>query len=488
MIVKSNILGPNGKPLTTHRRTFDAATQGKRAYGIHAPNLGPRSSLDDSLQALRDRSRAAHRNNALHEAALEKNAINEIGDGFTVSSTCEDKAVRDDLNSLWQYFCESIDTNGLHNFNGLLLQAALNRDLSGECFGRAIRRKPTSRLKVPLQVQLLEADQVPYSKTDLANNVVQGIQYIGPHRTGYWVHPFHPSDATIESNEPVFINQAEMFQHCRPPRIGQVRVSPRGMSSYIRLHTLNEYDDTELVRKRNRASLVGVLTMEDFGEGEPDFDENDFERNKYFVNEIGSFMSLPPGEKADLHDADNQGNGYFEYAKSQLMQIAQGYNLPYPHFSGDWSGLNDRLVRAINEPYHRMLRTYQKNFDIHQVIKKIYRWFVDTCILTGLVPVRDYGKRPEYYRTFEAYADPHLHLHPVQDAQATNENVANHRSNVFRAAAERGDSLEHNMRRNIEGAKLFDDLCAELGVTPEQALAFIAKQNSHKPNEPKTLS
>src|SRR3546814_10589511 len=87
---------------------------------------------------------------------------------------------------------------GTLDFYGLQAQVARCMVIGGEAFVRFRLRRKTDGLTVPLQLQVLEGDYVPFDKNeDLGGGayIEQGIEFdrIG-RRVGYWMFRQHPGD------------------------------------------------------------------------------------------------------------------------------------------------------------------------------------------------------------------------------------------------------------------------------------------------------
>ena len=132
--------------------------------------------------------------------ACEAFAANLVGDGIKPSSLIEDRDLRDRLQRLWLAWTDEADADGLTDFYGLQAMVAREMFVAGECFVRLRPRRAEDGLTVPLQLQLLQSEMLPFEKTETAangNRIRCGIEFdaIG-RRVAYHFRRRHPGDST----------------------------------------------------------------------------------------------------------------------------------------------------------------------------------------------------------------------------------------------------------------------------------------------------
>ena len=137
------------------RMRYDAAGDGPRSLGWSAPESSPRSLLTGQLDTLRRRSREQARNNPLCASILHALTSNVVGTGMR-------PLIADpDLQRLWRAWSGECDAHGSLDFGGLQALAFGEMVEAGECLARLRPRRPEDGLSVPLQLQLLEPEQLP---------------------------------------------------------------------------------------------------------------------------------------------------------------------------------------------------------------------------------------------------------------------------------------------------------------------------------------
>ncbi len=472
----SNIVGVDGRPIR-RSQAYEGATNQSRAMTWNAPGIGPNRALASAVGPLRNRTRAGYRNSLLLRSGINKNVTNEVGKGFTLISVCKDDGFKTELNALWKIVATQLDPWGDMNFGAIIDLSVRSRRMSGEVFIRRLRRRSSANLAVPIQVELLESDLCPISlnkKLKNGNRIIQGIEFRGKVKVAVWFYKSHPDDgiemASLFDLERVPIK--DVIHHYKQTRPGQVRAEPDAAVALLKDKTFGDYDDAELVRKKNRAAFTGFLYREQFEEddwdfnpttGKPLYDDSGKSAENNSVD-VGTMLRGVPGEKLQLFEGDNTGQGYKDYIRWQALQLGAGQDVPYPLLTGDWSGLNDRLVRAILNEYRRGIGFDQENLSGFQVAYGIWRWVVESAITTGRLSAPGFANDPYQYLALDIRFDAFKHLHPEQDINTRRKAVDSHISNVESEAADYGHDLDDNMRRNAKAKKRWQEICKEEGV------------------------
>jgi lambda family phage portal protein len=480
------IVGVDGQPLRRSAAAYEGATGAPRSYGWSAPGIGPNRAILYGGKTLRDRARGGYRNSLLLRSGVNKNVTNEVGSGFTLISTCPDDDFRRDWNALWKVSQNQLDPWGVMNFGALLDLTTRSRRMSGECFVRRVRRRLSSGLEIPLQIEVLEADLCPLDlnrRISARRRIIQGVEFDGKQRVAYWFYKAHPEDGieSVSLNDVERVPARDVVHHYHPLRPGQVRAEPETAAALLKDRTFADYDDSELVRKRERSAFTGFLYREGGGTedfaydpatGKSLFDDGEKAGESETVRS-GTMLRGVPGEKLELFSGDDTGQGYKDFVRWQALQMAAGQDLPYQLLTGDWEGVNDRLVRAILNEYRRTIRFAQMNLSGFQVAFKIWQWAIDEAVLVGRISAPQFSKNPYRFYSVDIRPDAFKHLHPEQDINARNKAIGNNISNVEAEAAEYGRDLDDNMRRNAKAAKRWIEICKQEGIDEPASMSGL---------------
>ena len=465
-LAKSGFVGPDGKPLRLANYAYEGASPGRRTAGWFAPQSGPNAALEQDLNTLRARSRASIRNNPWLAKGIGSLVANEVGTGIVPRFTAPDADFRKAALELWNDWADEADADGVLNIYGLQALAVRARKEGGECFVRLRPRRLEDGLAVPLQVQVLEAEMVPVHHNVPAKNgqneIRQGIELnrLG-RRVAYWMHRQHPGEraGTISTNDLVRVPADVVIHHYLPLRPGQLRGVPDTAQALIKAFSFDKYDDAELTRKETRAQYTGFIRRPDYGEDEYKYDpftgdtlSKDADGVPMTDLQPGTFPNLFPGEEVEMFPADDLGGAYADFVRQQMMGIAAGLGMPYELLTGDYRGINDRLVRAILNEFHRQVEQWQDHATIFQVCRGISAPWIDTAVLAGQLPAPDYASRRKQYQRVEWRPQAWAYVHPLQDVQAKKEAVKSGFESRAAVVAARGWDVEEVDRQNAEDA------------------------------------
>lgn len=436
---------------------YDAAGMGRRMKGWNPPSSGPNKAIT-GLQNIRNRSRDIVRNDWAGKSGVRSWTTNLIGTGIVARfNKITDKAKKILYRKLRDDWARQCDADGVLNEYGQQTLATKSWLTSGEVFARLRYRRPNSGLAVPLQVQLIESDQVPLLDADTWPGMPSGhrlrsgieLNRIGQ-RVAIWMYREHPGDepgsASISIDKLVRVSIEEMIHVFEPERPGQLRGVPDFASVITRLRNVGDFDDAVLDRQKiaNLFTLF-VTKMQVPGGGMADVDpltgqfiKTDSSGMPMVGLEPGTAQELLPGEDVKFSNPPEAGTTYSDYMRSQHLGTAAGQGLPYEVMSGDIKEVSDRTLRVIMNEFRRYAEQRQWQVLIPMWCQKINDAWVDAGVLSGAIAASDAEalKAPQWAPQGWAY------IHPVQDVQAKQTEVEagfRSRSSVI---AERGDDPE----------------------------------------------
>jgi lambda family phage portal protein len=252
---------------TAVRARLEGAMAQRRLRGWQPPLENINSLVASGGPRLLARSRELVVTNGYAANACEAFASNLVGDGIKPSSLIEDPALRDRVQRLWLAWTDEADADGLTDFYGLQAMVAREMFVAGECFVRLRPRRAEDGLLVPVQLQLLQSEMLPFEKTETAangNRIRCGIEFdlIG-RRAAYHFRRRHPGDSTdqrVAAPDTVRVPAEDVLHIYRPIDAGQIRGLPHVAPAMVRLFLLDQYDDAELDRKKTAACDMRRLT------------------------------------------------------------------------------------------------------------------------------------------------------------------------------------------------------------------------------------
>jgi len=399
--------------------SHEAAGRGRRFLSWRPWDTSPKRE-HMNLAVLRARSRDACRNNPIARAAIDRMVTDIIGTGVSPKPMAASGSLRMQLIDTWEAWSLTCDADGQTDFYGLQYLALRAMLESGEVLGLL---EHDARHDIPLSIRLLESDHLPFKNERLGNGhvIVDGIELdTRGRRVAYWLHPHHPNDFDIIDNTPVRVPAHRVLHLFESTRPGQLRGVPVLAPVLLRLKDLDEFDDAQLVRQKIANLFVGFITkpapdpgVELIGPGNTPLPDDPAEQPP-LVFKPGVLQELQRGEGLEFSTPPGTSTGYQEFTRHQLHLIAAALGLPYPILTGDYSSVNDRVVRvAINE-YKRRAEALIRHVLEPQLCEPVRRAWVDAGILSGVLPA---GEAVQMKRTLWT---PHgwPYIHPVQDIQA----------------------------------------------------------------------
>lgn len=423
---------------------YETVGSGRRSLSMRAPNYGPNAALAYAGPQLRSQAREADRKNGIAHTMADRLVANMIGTGI-VPQPPSPKARK-----LWKEWTDQSSPDGTLDFYGQQAQIARAMVVSGEVFGRLRLRRPEDGLVVPLQVQLLESDFVPFDKNEIVGNtgryIRQGVELdaIG-RRAAYWMYRNHPGDRLVIPNfdpMPQRVRASEVLHvyDAFSARPGQVRGEPWITQALAKLKDLDAYDDAELVRKKTAALLVAFIrrnvpegmSAEELAEAWGDSAEVE-DGVGGITLEAGTGQYLEPGESVEWSNPQDVGGQYEIFMRQQFRLLAASAGLLYEQLSGDFSDLNDRTWRAAFNEFKRRCEMWQHHLIVFQFCRPVWARWAALARMMGLLTEEE---APD---TVPWIPEAWPYINPVQDIEAITAEIRAGLSSRSKKASERGE-------------------------------------------------
>jgi lambda family phage portal protein len=466
--------------------------------GWRAPTVSPNTAILYGLTTLRDRSRAATRNDGYAKGAIDRLVTNIIGTGIKPLSQADDAPFRKQAQALWLRWTDESDADGLLDWYGQQSQAVRAWLEGGETFVRLRPRLLSDGLSVPLQVQVLEPELCPHTYNTVmptGNRVRAGIEFnpIGG-RVAYWFYQSRPGDLQDIDRSQLRRVPAEAVVHLYDPlRPGQLRGVPHLTQALIRLHELDKFDDAVLLRQQLANLFAGFVERPASSLGDPEAilpltglpTENDADGRPMLSLEPGIFQELGPGEKVEFSKPPDAGSGYADFSRQQLFHVAAATGVPYETLTGDMSKVNDRTVRVILNEFRRRIMAWQHQIVAFQLCRRVWSAWLDRAYLSGALTMPPaYLTNPDPWARAKWIPQGWPYLQPVQDVEAKRMAIRAGLTTRSAEVSETGEDIEAIDAEQAADNKRADDLGLSYDSDGRKALTGGASPSPSEPAEP----
>lgn len=268
---------------------------------------------------------------------------------------------------------------------------------------------------VPLALELLEPDYLPFEKNDLAKGIIQGIERDAWRRVkAYHLLMAHPGDLGLGILQKTKRVEADRVIHiAHRKRIGQNRGVPLLHAALIRLADLKDYEESERIAARISAAISFYIKK-----GEPQDYEAKGEEAKRGTFPIAPgmvFDDLQPGEDIGMFESNRPSTLLEGFRNGMLRAVAaagrSAYSTIARSYDGTYSAQRQELVEA------------QEGYDLlqHEFIdywcRPVYRTWLPLAIAAGVLKVpKNVDMSTLYAAVYQGPVMPWIN--PVHEANA----------------------------------------------------------------------
>jgi lambda family phage portal protein len=428
---QSGMYPPQYNGYTGSGSPYEGTATGRRMGGWNPTRLGPTTSLWSTRDLMLARCHDEVRNNPLATSAGDNFESQIVGNGIKPKWNLPDEKLKLAIENEFRLsaLSKSIDYGGLCDYYGLQALAAREIFEGGEVFVRRHIRplnwspnpNVAQPMRVPMQIQLLEAEQCPIWLNITATpgatvakpgSVIRtGKEYDKDGRlAAFHVYAEHPGETMFfPSTALQFIRiGSDHMLHCyKPYRAGLLRGQPHLSSVLVLLHELAKYSDATVMAKEVQAIFTAFVTKIT-PEGDvvptdlagvqagPPFNPYVPPETRWAEVEPGSMNVLFPGEDIKF-PALPQNNDLQSFMSVMLHQFAAAIGATYEQITGDLRGVNLSSIRAGVQDAHRKCEQFIFNVLVTQFCQPTVRWWLDEAVLSGRLELPGYAQEPEKY-------------------------------------------------------------------------------------------
>jgi lambda family phage portal protein len=407
---------------STHRRLFTW-----RPGSEHVNTL-----LRNAGDTVLARARWLVRNNGYAKSALRSWRSSTVGAGIKPSSLIEDQKTREAVNLAWLDWTDEADAEDVTDLYGIQRRVSAEAFLAGECFVRLRHRLPQDHLSVPLQLQVMPAEQLPLTHGNAAdagpngNPIRLGIEFdrnLRDKRVAYWFYRTNPSDRTMTwrdafNNDLLTRVPAEDVIHVYDPtESGQIRGLTSFGAAMVKIFHLDLYDDAELERKKQAARYAAVIKS---AGDQSETVQTELDELPIAPYGPGAYLQLNPGEDIAFSPPSEVGGSYEPFQYRTLLYVAAALGIPYYELSADLQKASYASSRAGLVAYRMEVEAFQHAVLVFQFLRRVWRVWMDTAVLAGAVPISAtaYRTRAKDFRRAKMITPRLPWVDPWKDAKA----------------------------------------------------------------------
>ncbi len=459
---------------------YDAAGHGRRALGWNSTRLGHNTLLFSYGLDLQARSRDAIRNNGWAQSAVESYKANAIGRGIRPIFQHPQESVREFLARKWRRWVRESDVeydprnpaSGQTDFYGQQMLTVGEVMGAGEMFVRFITRPLSEGMTVPLQLQLIQSEQLPLWRMTTSpipdGNVVRmGIEFRPDlRREAYHFWKAHPGETMFYPLEGLSVERVparDVLHVYKPITAGQMRGEPWLTSVLAKLYELDKLFDAEVVKKQVASMITGFIHQVDPGNpvmpaASGPMGAQAQQQGVQLTNlQPGTFPVLNSGESVEFAKAPESGD-FATTIVSCLRAFAAGAGIAYEQL-GDLSQLNYSSIRAGLLEFRRKAQQFQHAVFIFQVCHPIgMRWLREgmMALSFGEDLFHQYSKDPEPFEDIKWQTDGWDWVDPEKDVKASEQAVRDGFSSRSIECASRGYDVSDIDAQNASDNKSAD--------------------------------
>ena len=449
--------------------------------------LGPTGTLWSTLDLMRARCRDEVRNNPWAASAVDNFESQVIGNGIRPYWNLDDQDLKRTIEAAWKRWATA------NSFYALQATAAREVFEAGEVFCRFHLRPPSWNLPVPLELELIEGEQVPVFLSSISgggggagtpreNSIRTGIEFDPSKRiTAYHMYREHPGETMFYPMDGltfIRVPAAEVLHVFKRQRAGLLRGQPHLGAVLVALHEIGKYTDAAVVKKQIQTMFAGFVEKADPASdilpvdttaGDGSAGGNSFNPPYPYTPplsydplvessgiETGTLQYLLPNEKITFPSLP-QDNDIETFLSVCLHQFAVGIGATYEQITGDLRGVNLSSIRAGILDFRRKCEQFQRNVIVSQLIYPVVRRWMYEAVMAGELKLPGYGPDPSsrsLYENIDWGLPGWPWIDPLKDAMAKQMEVRSGFTSREAVVAEKGDEVaEVDRQQTIDNAR-----------------------------------
>lgn len=433
-------------------RNYDAAGYGNGSANWRAVNQSAEITDRYSRETVRARARDLERNSDMLNSVVSAFKRNVFGSGYALTPRTGEEETDRVLAAAWKRWCkkQNCDVTGTQCFNQIMRMCVQRKKVDGGIF---LLKRYTDQGFIPFQIQTLEVDELDVSQVmprNKGNKVVGGIEYNKWNRPiGYWFRQYDIEGSQILN--PVYVEAKDVIFYFTKRRPSQIREMSDLGQTVTRIRDTNEFMTAVSVKERIAACLAVFIKKTDPSVGPGRGSRVTSEGKASYEGKTivpGMIRELAPGDGIEIVNPNGQATDAATYIKLMQHMIGAGQGLSYEATSRDMSQTNYSSARQgmIEDGL-----TYADEKELLlEVMDEVYETFVISCVLAGIVNVKDFWSNKDRYLAHKWTEAPKKWIDPAKEATANKIAIATGQKTFKEISAENGRDWREQMEDILE--------------------------------------
>ena len=355
---------------------------------------------------------------------------------------------------------ENCDITGQQTFEEMQAMLLRRKIVDGEIL---VKKVIDRKSRFPLKLQVIKSDLLSQYliRAPKTNNVIRsGIELNDQLRPlAYWIDKKTPDGYTEYDPDRVRADEIiHLWTRTQPDQI-------RGMSDLTpiikRLKDTQDYLDAETVAAKIAACFSVFITTQTGAPGTVGRIGNtkDAESKRLQSIRPGMIKYLAPGETVTTANPSRGIASAKDYVSIQERLAGAGLGLSYELMSRDFNSSSFSAARQGMLEDRKTFEPIQQFLSAH-LCMPIYREWLDTCVLAGVLDIPDYFSNREAYQTVEWVTPGWSWIDPQKEVSADISAIQNGGKTLSQWCAERG----YDWREQLEQMALEKETAESLGL------------------------
>ncbi len=425
------------------------------------------------------RARYLEKNSDIAVAAVGSIVRNVVGTGIKPQARTGDEKINRQIEALWGEWCEAnnCDISGQQNFAELQAMLLRRKIYDGEIL---VKKVFTHGRRFPMQLQVIKSDLLTQYMlyAPKTNHVIRSGIELSEHLKplAYWIDKKTP-DGYI-AYDPVRIPADQIIHLWTRQQPDQVR----GMSDLApmikRIKDMQDYLDAETLAAKIAACFSVFITQDGISTQVGRIGQTHDPENKQLQSiRPGMIKYLSPGEKVETANPSRSITSAKDYVNLQSRLAGAGLGLSYELMTRDF---NQSSFSAARQGALEDRKTFEpiQIFMSSHLCNPIYREWLDSCVMAGLLVIPDYFKNRGKYQTVEWVAPGWSWIDPVKEVNADILAIQNGGKTLAQWCAERG----YDWREQLDQMALEKKTAEELGLvlSVHTPISVQAAESNHE--------